>query len=31
VTTPMAVGGAVKEERLLDEGGRVGLSLPAAI
>ena len=31
VTTPTAVGGAVTEERLLDEGGRVGLSLPAAI
>jgi sugar/nucleoside kinase (ribokinase family) len=31
VTTPTAVGGAVTEERLLDEGERLGLSLPAAI
>ena len=31
VKTPTAVGGAVTEERLLDEGERHGLSLPAAI
>jgi ribokinase len=31
VTTPTAVGGAVTEERLLAEGERLGLSLPAAI
>jgi sugar/nucleoside kinase (ribokinase family) len=29
VTTPTAVGGAVTEARLLDEGSRQGLSLPA--
>jgi sugar/nucleoside kinase (ribokinase family) len=29
VTTPTAVGGAVDESRLLDEGERLGLSLPA--
>ena len=31
VTTPTAIGGAATEERLLDEGERLGLSLPAAI
>jgi sugar/nucleoside kinase (ribokinase family) len=31
VTTPTAIGGAVTEKRLLDEGERLGLSLPAAI
>jgi ribokinase len=31
VTTPTAVGGAMTEERLLVEGERFGLSLPAAI
>jgi ribokinase len=29
VTTPTAVGGAVTEARLLEEGGRLGLELPA--